>query len=62
MHDDFQAYYVSTGRDEVVLTDYSKDPSDWMVPMKHATKSGVVEIPGELYFSIDPLSILRSIP
>lgn len=62
MHDDFQAYYVSTGRDEVVLTDYSKDPSAWMVPMKHATKSGVVEIPGELYFSIDPLSILRSIP
>lgn len=48
MHDDFQAYYMSTGREEVVLTDYSKDPNEWMVPMKQAEKTSVVEIPGEI--------------
>lgn len=45
MHDDFQAYYVSTGREEVITTDYKNHPDTWMVPMKHATKSDVVEIP-----------------
>ncbi|KAF2489601.1 glucose 1-dehydrogenase, partial [Lophium mytilinum] len=45
MHDDFQAYYVSTGREEVITTDYKNHPDTWMVPMKHATTSDVVEIP-----------------
>jgi hypothetical protein len=45
MHDDFQPYYVSTGREEIVTTDYKKEPEHWMVPMKHAEKSDVVEIP-----------------
>ena len=45
MHDDFQPYYVSTGKEEMITTDYKKDPESWMVPMKHAEKSDVVEIP-----------------
>ncbi|ORY16922.1 hypothetical protein BCR34DRAFT_671468 [Clohesyomyces aquaticus] len=45
MHGDFQPYYVSTGKEECITTDYKKDPETWMVPMKHAEKSDVVEIP-----------------
>jgi hypothetical protein len=45
MHDDFQPYYVSTGKEEMVTTDYSKHPDERMVPMKHAEKSDIVEIP-----------------
>ena len=46
MHDDFHPYYVSKGTEEVVTTNYDLDPAHWMIPMKHAPKSGVVEIPG----------------
>jgi len=60
MHDDFQAYYVSTGRDEVVLTDYSKHPEEWMVPMKHATKSKVIEIPAS--WALDDWPALQYMP
>lgn len=45
MHDDFQPYYVSSGKEQMVTTDYSKHPDEWMVPMKHAEKSDIVEIP-----------------
>jgi hypothetical protein len=45
MHDDFQAYYVSTGKEEMITTDYKQHPETWMSPMKHAAKSKVVEIP-----------------
>ncbi|KAF2249578.1 glucose 1-dehydrogenase [Trematosphaeria pertusa] len=45
MHDDFQPYYVSTGKEQMVTTDYTKHPDEWMVPMTYAEKSDVVEIP-----------------
>ncbi|EXJ90305.1 hypothetical protein A1O1_03404 [Capronia coronata CBS 617.96] len=60
MHDDFQAYYASTGRDEVVLTDYAKEPTEWMVPMKHAQKTGVVEIPAS--WTLDDWPPLQYMP
>jgi hypothetical protein len=45
VHDDFQAYYMSTGKEEMITTDYKQHPDTWMSPMKHADKSNVVEIP-----------------
>lgn len=45
IHDEFQRYYVSTGKKEMITTDYSKHPDKWMVPMKHAEKCDIVEIP-----------------
>lgn len=45
MHHDFQPYYATTGREEMVTTDYKKHPDEWMVPMKHVEKSDVVETP-----------------
>ncbi|KIV96854.1 hypothetical protein PV10_00670 [Exophiala mesophila] len=60
MHDDFQAYYMSTGREEVVLTDYSKDPNEWMVPMKQAEKTSVVEIPAS--WALDDWPPLQYMP
>lgn len=46
MHDDFHPYFVSRGTEEVTTTNYDLDPNTWMVPMKHCSKSTVVEIPG----------------
>lgn len=45
MHDDFQPYYVSDGKEKVVTTDYQKQPETWMVPMQKGKTSSIVEIP-----------------
>ena len=52
MHDDFHPYYAPYGTEGVVTTDYSKDPETWMVPMKAAAKSSVVEIPGRAFLTL----------
>jgi len=51
IHNDFHPYYAPYGDNKVVVTDYGKDPSDWMVPMEEMKASSIVEIPG-IFFSL----------
>ncbi|KAI0025944.1 glucose 1-dehydrogenase [Xylariomycetidae sp. FL0641] len=45
MHHDCQPYWATDVGEAVVHTDYSKDPDEWMVPMKQHKATKVVEIP-----------------
>ena len=44
MHDDFQPYWMPTGRYSATTTNYAQHPEQWMVPMQHDEKTSIVEI------------------
>ena len=45
MHDDFQPYYVSSGKEAVVTTDYTQDPATWMVPNAVGLSQWALSVP-----------------
>ncbi|KAJ5613174.1 glucose 1-dehydrogenase [Penicillium lagena] len=49
MHHDCQPYYVADMGDTVIHTDYSKDPDEWMVPMKEQVPTKIVELPASWF-------------
>jgi peptidoglycan-N-acetylglucosamine deacetylase len=52
MHRDHQPYYVRVG-DSWTKIDYSKQPAEWMVPLRRGRETDLIEIPASWYLD-DP--------
>jgi hypothetical protein len=50
MHHDHQPYYVRVG-DSWTKIDYSKQPAEWMVPLRRGRETDLIEAPAD---STDP--------
>lgn len=62
MHDDFTPYYVRVG-DKWTKIDYSKKPSDWMVPLERGTETDLIEIPGSWHLDdLPPMMFMKTAP
>ena len=57
MHHDHLPYYVRVG-DSWTKIDYSKRPSEWMVPLKRGQETGLIEIPASWYLDDLPSMLL----
>lgn len=62
MHNDFTPYYVRVG-DSWTKIDYSKKPSDWMVPLARGTETKLIEIPASWYLDdLPPMMFIKKAP
>jgi peptidoglycan/xylan/chitin deacetylase (PgdA/CDA1 family) len=62
MHNDFTPYYVRVG-DSWTKIDYSKKPSDWMVPLKRGKETDLIEIPASWYLDdLPPMMFIKKSP
>ncbi len=62
MHNDFTPYYVRVG-DSWTKIDYSRKPSDWMVPLKRGHETGLIEIPASWYLDdLPPMMFIKKSP
>ena len=62
MHHDFQPYYVRVG-DSWTKIDYSKKPSEWMVPLKRGTETDLIEIPASWHLDdLPPMMFIKKAP
>ena len=62
MHKDFQPYYVRVG-DSWTKIDYSKKPSEWMVPLKRGKETDLIEIPASWYLDdLPPMMFIKKAP
>ncbi|CAG7986168.1 unnamed protein product [Penicillium olsonii] len=61
-HHDCQSYYLRTG-DQWTKIDYTKKAEEWMKPLVHGKKTGLVEIPGNWYIDdLPPMMFIKSAP
>jgi peptidoglycan-N-acetylglucosamine deacetylase len=62
MHHDHQPYYVRVG-DSWTKIDYSKQPSEWMVPLKRGRETDLIEIPASWYLDdLPPMLFIKKSP
>jgi peptidoglycan/xylan/chitin deacetylase (PgdA/CDA1 family) len=62
MHNDFHPYYVRVG-DRWTTIDYSKKPSEWMVPLQRGQETGLIEIPANWYLDdLPPMMFIKKSP
>ncbi|MBL0372548.1 polysaccharide deacetylase [Rhizobium sp. KVB221] len=62
MHNDFTPYRVRVG-DSWTKIDYSKKPSDWMVPLKRGHETDLIEIPANWYLDdLPPMMFIKKSP
>src|SRR3984885_5448467 len=62
MHHDHQPYYVRVG-DNWTKIDYSKQPSEWMVPLKRGSETDLIEIPASWYLDdLPPMLFIKKSP
>ena len=62
MHNDFTPYYVRVG-DSWTKIDYSKKPSDWMIPLKRGHETDLIEIPASWYLDdLPPMMFIKTAP
>ena len=62
MHHDHLPYYVRVG-DSWTKIDYSKRPSEWMVPLKRGRETGLIEIPASWYLDdLPPMLFIKKSP
>jgi peptidoglycan/xylan/chitin deacetylase (PgdA/CDA1 family) len=62
MHHDFQPYYVRVG-DTWTKIDYSKRPSEWMVPLRRGRETDLIEIPASWYLDdLPPMMFIKKAP
>jgi peptidoglycan-N-acetylglucosamine deacetylase len=62
MHHDFQPYYVRVG-DTWTKIDYSKKPSEWMVPLRRGRETDLIEIPASWYLDdLPPMMFIKKAP
>lgn len=61
-HKDFVPYYARIG-DSWTSVDYSKDPAEWMKPLKHGDEIDVVEIAANWYVDdLPPMMFIKASP
>ena len=61
MHHDHQPYYVRVG-DSWTKIDYSKKPSEWMVPLKRGQETDLIEIPASWYLDdLPPMMFIKKV-
>ena len=61
-HGDFVPYYARTG-EKWTKIDYSKQASEWMVPMEYGTTVNLVEIPANWYVDdLPPMMFIKGSP
>ena len=62
MHHDCMPYYVRVG-DSWTKIDYSKKPSEWMVPLKRGKETDLIEIPASWYLDdLPPMMFIKKAP
>jgi peptidoglycan/xylan/chitin deacetylase (PgdA/CDA1 family) len=62
MHNDFTPYYVRVG-DKWTKIDYSKKPSEWMVPLTRGHETDLIEIPASWYLDdLPPMMFIKASP
>ena len=62
MHHDCLPYYVRVG-DSWTRIDYSKKPSEWMVPLKRGKETDLIEIPASWYLDdLPPMMFIKKAP
>ena len=62
MHHDHQPYYVRVG-DSWTKIDYSKQPAEWMVPLKRGQTTDLIEIPASWYLDdLPPMMFIKKSP
>lgn len=62
MHHDCVPYYVRVG-DSWTKIDYSRKPSDWMVPLKRGKETDLIEIPVSWYLDdLPPMMFIKKAP
>ncbi len=62
MHNDFTPYYVRVG-DKWTKIDYSKKPSEWMVPLERGKETDLIEIPASWYLDdLPPMMFIEEGP
>jgi len=62
MHRDYQPYYVRVG-DSWTKIDYSKKPSEWMVPLQRGTETDLIEIPASWWLDdLPPMMFIKAAP
>ncbi len=62
MHNDFTPYYVRVG-DSWTKIDYSRKPSEWMVPLKRGKETDLIEIPASWYLDdLPPMMFIKKSP
>src|SRR6516162_2877103 len=62
MHHDHLPYYVRVG-DSWTKIDYSKRPSEWMMPLKRGRETGLIEIPASWYLDdLPPMMFIKKAP
>jgi peptidoglycan-N-acetylglucosamine deacetylase len=62
MHHDHQPYYVRVG-DSWTKIDYSKQPAEWMVPLRRGRETDLIEIPASWYLDdLPPMLFIKKSP
>jgi peptidoglycan-N-acetylglucosamine deacetylase len=62
MHHDHQPYYVRVG-DSWTKIDYSKQPSEWMLPLQRDRETDLMEIPASWYLDdLPPMLFIEKSP
>jgi peptidoglycan/xylan/chitin deacetylase (PgdA/CDA1 family) len=62
MHHDHQPYYVRAG-DSWTKIDYSKQPREWMVPLRRGRETDLIEIPASWYLDdLPPMLFIKKSP
>jgi hypothetical protein len=62
MHHDHQPYYVRVG-DSWTKIDYSKQPREWMVPLRRGRETDLIEIPASWYLDdLPPMLFIKKSP
>jgi len=62
MHHDCMPYYVRVG-DSWTKIDYSKKPSEWMVPLKRGKETDLIEVPASWYLDdLPPMMFIKKAP
>jgi peptidoglycan-N-acetylglucosamine deacetylase len=60
MHNDFHPYYVRVG-DSWTKIDYSKEPHEWMHPLRRGRETDLIEIPANWYLDdLPPLMFVKA--
>jgi peptidoglycan/xylan/chitin deacetylase (PgdA/CDA1 family) len=62
MNNDFHPFYVRVG-DSWTRIDYSRHPSEWMVPLKRGQETDLIDIPGSWYLDdLPPMMFIKKAP